>query len=131
MGLSFSIFKHTSKTDRKLLNRLQVELDMDQLSDSFDVLAERYHRARIRAQASKFAVQKRKYEDCLNADPIGLLRSALKTDGGLENVINSFSAEELESLKSNLDVGCIEIQEEMDPIMPEQPVKKKPNVILA
>ena len=111
MGLTFSIPRR-KKTDRLLLNRLQVELDTDALSDSFDVLADRYHQSRIRVESERFANRKTKYEAVLQCDPKRLLREALNSDSGLETVISSFTPDELERLRKALEIKDLQ---EVDP----------------
>ena len=101
MGLTFSI-PQRKKTDRLLLNRLRVELDTDVLSDSFDVLADRYHQSRIKAESERFANRKVRYEAVLQCNPKKLLREALNSDSGLETVISSFTPDELERLRKAL-----------------------------
>ena len=120
MGLVFSIPRR-KKTDRLLLNRLQVELDTDVLSDSFDVLADRYHQSRIRVESERFASRKTKYEAVLQCNPKKLLREALNSDSGLETVISSFTPDELERLRQALEIK--DLQEVPPPSIVNPPIR--------
>ena len=118
MGLTFSWLKPKKYADRQLLSRLRVELDVDELADSFDLLAERYHKARLKIESKRFNHRRQKYEALLEKDPKEVLREALRGEGGLEHVVQTFSKPEIEKLREDLKIQGLQKKD----IPPEEKV---------
>ena len=108
MGLTLSFLHRRKNQDKLLLNRLRVELDVDEFGDTFEMLADRYHKHRLQDESVKFNNRRRKYESLLNTNSKQLLREALATDGGLQKVVESFTPQEVQLLRKDLEIRGLE-----------------------